>query len=72
MLFRSNSQQVSQRVTATDLSSAARAQPRKENPDEDAPVASMPAASAPSATVTVGVIRKAARQEYSVPTTRKD
>ena len=67
-----NSQQVSQRVTATDLSSAVRAQPRKENPDEDAPVASMPAASAPSATVTVGVIRKAARQEYSVPTTRKD
>ena len=57
----------SQRVSAADLASGPRAAPRKDAPDEDGPVASFPGSN-----VTVGVIRKSARQEYSVPATRKD
>ncbi len=57
-----------QRVTSSDLANgdvkAASSQPRV---DEDGPVASVI-----HSNTTVGVIRKMARQEYSVPATRKE
>ena len=55
------------RVTAADLANGGANAARPSVVDEDGPVASVG-----NSTVTVGVIRKAARQEYSVPATRKE
>ena len=60
--------ELNRRVSSADLGNDGRANARLAAPsDEDGPVASVS-----SSTVTVGVIRKMGRQEYSVPATRKE